>query len=120
MSDSVAASVRNGSISQMEAFWRNWISTANLFSSVKTVSRTWRLVGDNRIGTSAGSQTDLKIRALVRKQLIYYLKEEINGDELLMKEIWEQCETAEHVDAAKRELAEVVTRLKDREATHGL
>ena len=59
--------------------------------------------------------TDLEIRALVRKQIIYYLKEDLTGGELL-KEVWEQCETPDHEDVVKQELSEIIAWLQDEAA----
>jgi len=56
----------------------------------------------------------VQIRSLVRRQLLYYLEKDLKGDELLMKEVWEQCETDDHMVAAKRELEEIIQILRDR------
>ena len=53
--------------------------------------------------------TDVKIRSLVRRQLIAALQDDLDGGELLTKEVWEQCETTDHQDAARRELVEIIT-----------
>jgi hypothetical protein len=58
--------------------------------------------------------TMTEIRSLVRSQIIYYLEQDLKCGELLMKEVWEQCETEDDVDAAKRELAEIIALLRDR------
>lgn len=63
--------------------------------------------------------TDVKIRSLVRRQLIAALQDDLAGDELLMKEVWEQCETTDHQDAAGRELVEIIEWLRDREQQLG-
>lgn len=55
------------------------------------------------------------IQALVRRQLLYYLENDLKGDELLMKEVWEQCETDGDVVAAKHELEEIIELLRDRD-----
>jgi hypothetical protein len=55
------------------------------------------------------------IRSLTRRQLLYYLEEGLKGDELLMKEVWEQCETAADKAAAKHELGEMIEHLRCRE-----
>ena len=65
------------------------------------------------------SMTDVKIRSLVRRQIICALEDDLTGGELLMKEVWEQCETFEHGDAARRELEELVALLRDRERRLG-
>ena len=56
-----------------------------------------------------------EIRSLVRRQLLYYLENDLKGDELLMKEVWESCETDDDVVAAKHELEEIIELLRDRE-----
>jgi len=56
----------------------------------------------------------IEIRALTCRQLIYYLTEEVNGGELLMKEVWEECETEDHVEAVKWELTETISFLRER------
>lgn len=58
----------------------------------------------------------VQIRSLVRRQVIDALEQDLIGGELLMKEVWEECETHDHVDAAKRELEEILGWLRDREA----
>jgi hypothetical protein len=34
-------------------------------------------------------------RKAVANQLLHYLREALRGDELLMKEVWEQCESSD-------------------------
>jgi hypothetical protein len=60
--------------------------------------------------------TAAKIRSLTRRQLVYYLEQGLKGDELLMKEVWEECATDADVVTAKHELEEVVGFLRDRES----
>jgi hypothetical protein len=48
------------------------------------------------------------IRQDVRATIIYYLTEDLEGDELLMKEIWEHCDSDEEVEAAKEELRRAI------------
>jgi hypothetical protein len=55
-----------------------------------------------------------QIRALVRRQLIYYLESDLKGDELLMKEVWEECATVAEVVTAKHELKEIIELIRDR------
>lgn len=40
----------------------------------------------------------------VRKTLAYYLHEATNGDELLFKEVWEECDGQDEYDTAKNEI----------------
>ena len=57
----------------------------------------------------------VEIRALACRQLISHLKSELEGDELLMKEVWERCETDDHVEAVKWELEqEILPFLRER------
>ena len=63
--------------------------------------------------------TNVKMRSLVRRQLIAALQDDLDGDELLMKEVWEQCETSDLEDAAKRELEEILEWLREREQRLG-
>jgi len=66
--------------------------------------------------------TPAEIRSLTRRQLIWYLEQDLKGDELLMKEVWEQCETDVDVVTAKHELEEVIEFLRARaaaESKHG-
>ena len=56
-----------------------------------------------------------QIRSLVRRQIITSLEEDLKGGELLMKEVWEECSTDDHVDAAKRKLEEIIEFLRDRD-----
>lgn len=60
-----------------------------------------------------------KIRSLVRRQIIFTLEDDLKGGELLMKEVWEQCETDDAVVAAKHELEEIIDFLRDRDRRHG-
>ena len=55
------------------------------------------------------------IQSLVRRQLIYYMEDDLKGGELLMKEVWEECSTDLDVAAAKRELEEIIELLRDRD-----
>lgn len=55
-----------------------------------------------------------QIRALVRRQLSYYIENDLKGDELLMKEVWEECATANEKAAAERELETVLAWLSRR------
>lgn len=59
--------------------------------------------------------TKSSIQALVRRQLLYYLEDDLKGGELLMKEVWEQCATDDNVVAAKHELEEIIELLRDRD-----
>lgn len=61
------------------------------------------------------ASTMTEIRSLVRRQLLWYLENDLKGGEELMKEVWEQCETDDHVVAAKHELEEIVEFLRDRD-----
>ena len=55
------------------------------------------------------------IRALVHRQIISALEDDLDGGELLTKEVWEQCETDEDVAAAKHELGQIVEVLRSLE-----
>lgn len=57
-----------------------------------------------------------QIRSLVRRQLMIAIQADLDGDEQLMKEVWEECETDDHEDAVKLELEEVLEFLREREA----
>jgi hypothetical protein len=59
--------------------------------------------------------TMTEIRSLVRRQILMHLEDDLKGGELLMKEVWEQCETDDHVVAAKHALEEIIEFLRDRE-----
>ena len=59
--------------------------------------------------------TKAEIRSLVRRQLLYYLEDDLKGDELLMKEVWEECATDADVVEAKHELEEIIELLRDRD-----
>jgi hypothetical protein len=55
------------------------------------------------------------IRALVCRQILFALEDDLKGGELLMKEVWEECRTDEDVVAAKHELEEIIELVRDRE-----
>jgi hypothetical protein len=57
----------------------------------------------------------VQIRSLVRRQVIMALEDDLRGGELLMKEVWEECATEDHVEAAKRELEEILGWLRERD-----
>jgi hypothetical protein len=59
--------------------------------------------------------TMTQIRSLGRRQVISALQDDMDGGELLMKEVWEECSTDDHVVAAKHELEEILEILRDRE-----
>ncbi len=58
-----------------------------------------------------------KIRSLVRSQITFALEDDLRGGELLMKEVWEECETDGDVAAAKHELGEIIEGLRARQAS---
>jgi hypothetical protein len=58
------------------------------------------------------------IQALVCRQIVSALEDDLKGDELLMKEVWEQCATDDDVVAAKHELEEIIDLLRDRDRRH--
>jgi len=59
--------------------------------------------------------TTPKIESLVRRQIIFALEDDLNGGELLMKEVWEECETPDHKIAAKQELVAIIGWLRERD-----
>ena len=61
------------------------------------------------------TKTASEIRSLTRRQLIWHLERDLRGGELLMKEVWEECETDDDVVAVKHELEEVIELLRDRD-----
>lgn len=63
-----------------------------------------------------------QLQSLVRRQIIFALEADLRGGELLMKEVWEQCETDDDLVAAKHELEEIIELLheRDRWGTRGL
>lgn len=63
--------------------------------------------------------TPSQIRSLVRRQVLGALEDDLIGGELLMKEVWEQCETDDDVVAAKHELEEIIEFLRARERRTG-
>lgn len=62
----------------------------------------------------------VQLRSLVRRHVIRALEEDLIGGELLMKEVWEECASYDHVEAAKRELEEILSWLRDREQRLGV
>ena len=63
--------------------------------------------------------TDVQIRSLVRSAIRYRLESDLTGGKPLLKEVWEQCSDVEHVEAAKRELEEIIAWLREREEQLG-
>ncbi len=59
----------------------------------------------------------MQIRALVIRQIISALDDDLKGGELLTKEVWEACETDEQVAAAKHEVGEIIEELRLRESS---
>ena len=59
--------------------------------------------------------TLMQIRSLVHRQIISALEDDLEGGELLTKEVWEQCETDDDVAAAKHELGQIVDVLRSLE-----
>jgi len=55
------------------------------------------------------------IRTLVHRQIISALEEDLDGGELLTKEVWEQCETDDDVATAKHALGQIVEVLRSLE-----
>jgi hypothetical protein len=58
---------------------------------------------------------DKQLQSLVRRHIIFALEDDLRGGELLMKKVWEQCETDDDVVAAKHELEEIIELLHDRD-----
>jgi hypothetical protein len=61
----------------------------------------------------------VQIQSLVRRQIIMAIEDDLKGGELLMKEVWEECATDDHVVAAKHELEEILDWLRARDRHHG-
>ena len=55
-----------------------------------------------------------ELRAGVRGSLIYYLEEDLNNNEYLMKEVFEQCETAADFETVYAEMKAIIKLLKER------
>jgi hypothetical protein len=48
------------------------------------------------------------IRNLVRKTISYYIQQDLDGDELLMKEVREELESSEEWETAKDEMMRII------------
>lgn len=53
-----------------------------------------------------------EIRTDVRSAIIYNIKEDLDGGELLMKSVWENCEGDVEYDVVKRELKAIIAAIK--------
>lgn len=53
-----------------------------------------------------------KVQKHVRRSIIYALEQDLRGDEEVMKETWEFCESDEEQSFAEKELARVIQVLK--------
>ena len=58
---------------------------------------------------------DKQLQSLVRRHIIFALEDDLKGGELLMKEVWERCETDDDVVAVKHELEEIIEVLHERD-----
>lgn len=63
--------------------------------------------------------TACQIRSITRQQIIGTIQAAVDGDEQLMKEVWEQCRTEEHVLAVNRELRAILSWLRLRDQADG-
>lgn len=55
-----------------------------------------------------------KIRKMVRDALVWHIQNAINGDEYLMKEVYEQLDDADDFIAAGQELEEIKALIESR------
>lgn len=108
-------------IARHEAEIAHHESEIGLKISLREVTRTGKGYPpadlDDEVGE--GIAQARQIRALVRRQLIYYLESDLKGDELLMKEVWEACTTDIDRASAKHELEEIIELIRER-FWHGL
>lgn len=49
-----------------------------------------------------------KIRTSTRENILYHLEQELAGNELLMKEVWEECDSYEEAQTARDELRKII------------
>lgn len=56
--------------------------------------------------------TKSSIAELTRRQILYYLEEAATGDELLLKEVWEDCETTEDFEEVTKEVERIIAILE--------
>lgn len=50
----------------------------------------------------------------VASAILFALEDDLNGGELLMKEVWEACETDEEIEIAKQEIARIIEAIRHR------
>lgn len=55
-----------------------------------------------------------KIRQAVRDTIIYYLKEDLRGNEYLMKNVWEECRNEDDDEAARKEMKQIIKYLENK------
>lgn len=53
-----------------------------------------------------------RIRKLTRGQIASVLAQDLDGDEQVMKEVWEECRTDDEVNAARAELTRIIAWLR--------
>jgi hypothetical protein len=51
------------------------------------------------------SNRKTRLRAELKKAVLYALTEDLDGGELILKEVWEQCEGGKECDYVKEQLA---------------
>ena len=54
------------------------------------------------------SQRTKEIRKLVRAQIVYYIRQDLDGDELLMKEVWEELDGDREFVVAREEMVRII------------
>lgn len=66
--------------------------------------------------TSVDPNRESDLRRKVRYQLLYYIEEAIEGDEAIMKEVWEACENDAENEVVKDELKKIRSLLESGKA----
>lgn len=104
-------------IARLDAEIAHLESEIGLRIALREVTRTGKGYppADFDDGAAEASARARQIRSLVRRQLSYYIENDLKECELLMKEVWEECVTLAERAVAERELEEILAWLRDRE-----
>lgn len=52
------------------------------------------------------------LRERTRMALVHVLEDAVGGDELIFKEVWEECKTDEEIELVRKHIHELVARVE--------